>query len=463
MDQITNATTLDTITVSLVARQSRTNDGTASIPDQLAAMRAWCEQRGYIVGAEYVEPDTSGRKPLAKRKGLRLAVEDVEAGRAQMILTAYYDRFVRSVLTRAEPHGAEVMTMDLGKTSDATPVSKFTGVVLAAAAELIAEQAAEKTMVSKQRNIDNGVPPFPHITPAYVRRSDGTLAPHPVNAALIQEAIQMRLHEQASYVELARWLNEQPLMSDPDENGAMTPMVITPSGVESMFRSRLLIGEIHFGSFKPNLKAGRRWAGTITDRATFRKLSRRAPRGRQAKSPQLLARLGVLLCDTCGARMTVNTVGGKYPQYRCGNTLCARRAMINVDAADLVVADATIAATQQVEGRDDHDAEVEQAAAERKAATVAYDNAIDLLTGREDTESARAKLDQLEAARDAAVERHERLLALVKPDLVITTRDDWNALSLAARRELIQLAVVSARVQPGRGPGRVTVVSRTPT
>src|SRR5215471_2341850 len=231
---VVNHTDLDTIVVSLVARQSRTNDGTMSIPDQLDAMREYCAKHGWIAGPEYVEQDTSGRKPLDKRKGLRQAVADVEDGRTSMILTAYFDRFVRSVRTRGEvlerveAKGGTVMTMDFGKTSNATPVSKFTGTVLAAAAELIAEQAAEKTAVSKQRNIDRGVPPFPRITPAYVRREDGTLEPHPHNAEIVREAIRMRTRKNpASYRYLTRWLNAQPLLGQPDENGDCSPIVLT--------------------------------------------------------------------------------------------------------------------------------------------------------------------------------------------------------------------------------------------
>src|SRR3954447_4271570 len=192
----------DSITASLVGRQSR-GDG-VSIEDQIVAMRAWCERQSppVKVGAVYEEQDVSGRKPLAKRTGLKRAVEDVERGVSQMVLCAYFDRFARSVstraevLTRVEAMGGVVMTLDMGRTSNATPVSKFSGVVLAAAAELMAEQAGEKTAVTKQRNIDNGIPPFPRITPAYERiesgKHKGRLRPHKTNAPLVRKACQMR-------------------------------------------------------------------------------------------------------------------------------------------------------------------------------------------------------------------------------------------------------------------------------
>src|SRR5215467_6605610 len=61
---------LDTITASLVARQSRTDDGTMSVPDQIDAMRDWCAKQNppIAIGSIYTELSTSGRKPLDKRK-----------------------------------------------------------------------------------------------------------------------------------------------------------------------------------------------------------------------------------------------------------------------------------------------------------------------------------------------------------------------------------------------------------
>src|SRR5215468_6535348 len=84
----------DVVVADLVARQSSTRDGTMSVPDQIAKMRAGAEAKGWVVGEVHTEPDTSRLWSLAKRKGLRRAVERVERGDAQVIVGAYFDRLM---------------------------------------------------------------------------------------------------------------------------------------------------------------------------------------------------------------------------------------------------------------------------------------------------------------------------------------------------------------------------------
>jgi hypothetical protein len=109
------------------------------------------------------------------------------------------------------------------------------------------------------------------------------------------------------------------------------------SGVESMLRSRMYLGEIHFGDLH-NLNAHE---PIIKDRALFERVQRRTvSRGRQAKSKRLLARLGVLRCGTCGSRMVINSYTGSY---RCGDTSanrCQRRAAVKADRIEAMVLDA---------------------------------------------------------------------------------------------------------------------------
>jgi DNA invertase Pin-like site-specific DNA recombinase len=449
------SSSLDTITASLVARQSRTDDGSQSVPDQIAAMRDWCARQSppIVVGAVYEEPDVSGRRPLAKRHGLKRAVEDVESGRSQMIVVAYFDRFSRSVatrievLSRVEPLGGVVYTMDLGKTSNATPTSKFTGTVLAAVAEMFAEQTAEKTKVSKQRNIDNGIPPFPRITPAYQRREDGTLELHPINAPLIREAVEMRLRGD-SFTKITRYLNEHGL-------------AITHTGVTSTLESKLLIGEMHFGDFRPNLNA---IDEPLLDRATFRRLhAAKSTRGRYGKSERLLARLDVLVCQTCDARMSVHTSsqrGGKrYAYYRCGNPLCAAPAIISASRVEDAVRDEVIRLSADYEGHASADAELEKSRLALEAAESKLSSVIRTLTtsGLASESASIEVLDELSAERDRASAVHARLVALTSPDRTVKlTLDKWSALSFERKRDVIVASHLRVVCAPGRGTDRLT-------
>src|SRR5205823_3093537 len=109
------------------------------------------------------------------------------------------------------------------------------------------------------------------------------------------------------------------------------------SGVAWMLRSRMYLGEIHFGA----LHNTRAHAPIVKDRALFERVQRRTvSRGRQAKSERLLARLGVLRCGTCGSRMVINSDSGSY---RCGDTSanrCRRRAAVKADRVEEMVLDA---------------------------------------------------------------------------------------------------------------------------
>src|SRR5207237_7724384 len=109
------------------------------------------------------------------------------------------------------------------------------------------------------------------------------------------------------------------------------------SGVAWMLRSRMYLGEIHFGELH-NTHAHE---AIITDRALFERVQRRTvSRGRQAKSERLLARLGVLRCGTCASRMVINSDSGSY---RCGDTSanrCQRRAAGKADRVEAAVLDA---------------------------------------------------------------------------------------------------------------------------
>jgi len=459
-----NLPSLDVITASLVARQSRSDDGSMSVPDQIDKMRAYCEANGYAVGPVYEERDVSGRRPLEKRPGLRQAVADVEQGRSQVVVTAYFDRLVRSVIVRSEvvnrveKHGGVVMTVDMGRTSNATAGDKLNGTLLAAIAEYVADQAGEKTHVTKQRNIDKGIPPFPKVTPAYQRREDGTLEQHELNAPLVREAIEMRLADRpASYTALSRFLSGRLV------DGEGEPLTITPGGVEQMFRSKLMIGELHFGNFTPNLHA---IDEPIMSHSEYRRLeSKRATRGRYAKSERLLARLSVLVCETCGSRLTVDTArrgsGRKaYTYYRCGNRLCTAHALISAEVAEAVVWEAAQEFAAELKGSASMAEDVEAARLKREAAETALADAIRTLAGLGGEAATKETLDELQAQRDAAVTEHERLKMLVTPDVTLHA---GGIVSFEGKRDLIRSVVARAVVKPGRGDGRIDVQGRGTT
>src|ERR1700736_3256140 len=84
--------------------QTRGREGESfhSPKTQLDRIQRECSQRGIKLLRPVEELDVSGTRPLARRKGLLQAVEAVEAGQADTIVVAYFDRLVRSIKVQAE-------------------------------------------------------------------------------------------------------------------------------------------------------------------------------------------------------------------------------------------------------------------------------------------------------------------------------------------------------------------------
>lgn len=87
-----------------IVRVSRTRegDGFASPAEQRERIEAACDRDGLELVDVIQELDVSGGTPLARRAGLRRAVEAVEAGEADVIVAAYFDRLMRSLSVQAD-------------------------------------------------------------------------------------------------------------------------------------------------------------------------------------------------------------------------------------------------------------------------------------------------------------------------------------------------------------------------
>ncbi len=236
----------------------------------------------------------------------------VEAGEADHIVVAYFDRLVRSlkvqleVIERVEHAGGEIYAIDHGRLTNGTAATRMSNNMMGAAFRYYAEVTGEKVAAAQERVVARGVLPNSRISPGYVRGEDGVLVVERPKARVVVQAFKRR-DRGASLVEI------QALLA---ENGIERSI----SGVASMLRSRMYLGEIHFGVLH-NTGAH---APIIKDRALFERVQRRTvSRGRQAKSERLLARLGVLRCGTCASRMVINSYSGNY---RCGDTRARTRA-----------------------------------------------------------------------------------------------------------------------------------------
>ena len=319
-----------------VVRVSRVGDRDGerfvSPSEQRERIQTACERDGLELVDVIEELDVSGGTPLANRRGLRRAVELVEAGDADVVVVAYLDRLVRSltvqaeVVGRVEAAGGKILAVDVGQLTNGSAGQWLSGTMLGAVAEYARRVTSERTADAKRRAVARGVPPFPNVPPGYRQRDDGTLEPHPEQAAVVADAFRLRANG-ATIMQVRDHLREHGIDR-------------TFHGVQSLLTSRIVLGELRFGELV-NTSAH----PAIVDTTVWNAVQRmRVSRGRRAKSDRLLARLGVLRCGTCGGRMVVGSTdqnGKRHHMYRCSPLGdCPRRVTISADLVEGVVADA---------------------------------------------------------------------------------------------------------------------------
>lgn len=438
-----------------IVRQSKARDDSQSPAQQADRIRLECERRGLVLVDLVEELDVSGGTPLLKRHGLRGAIETIEAGNAEVIVGAYFDRLVRSLkvqaelVERVEAAGGQVLALDTGEVSNGTPGQWLSAGVLGLMAEYHRRTTADRAGSAQIAAVARGVLPFPNVPPGYIKADrdgdgvvKGQLYPDPVRAPVVAEAVRMRA-DGATVVAVRSYLAEHGIKR-------------SYHGTLALLSSRLLLGEIHFGKLV-NLDAHEPIVKReIWDAAQKVKTSR----GRRAKSDALLARLGVLRCGTCGARMVVGSANrAQYRIYRCPPTGdCPRRVTISADVAETFIAEAVKARGADVEGHSSMMQKWRDLEHHRDETEALYQQSLERLTqaGMLGEPGAMAGLEALKRERDSAADAAENAPEGDHEE-VIRLALDWDRLSLAAQRDVIRAMVDRVVVAPGRGADRLSI------
>jgi DNA invertase Pin-like site-specific DNA recombinase len=420
-----------------LARQSKGDADSLSVEAQDAKIRAHCKAEGWTVTDVRPERDRSGfRNLLDARPGLRACVEAVEAGKADVVVVAYFTRLFRNgkvraaVIERVEAAGGKLLALDVGRVGHANAAEWLTTELHGVIAEHVARVARDYANETHSRLIAEGKHCGGKMPLGYALDADGRLTPVPADAALVRDAYRMRVR------------------GDSLEAIRAHLGVRFASVVSRLLANRVYLGELRHGPHV-NLKAH----DAIIDGPLFRKVQERhTPRGKRPASDRLLARLDVLHCATCGSRMVVHGAKAQVQVYRCGGQGCKRKLAISCHLADEAVAHAVRVALRDREGRAGVD--VGALTAERDRRVTLLDSAIETFSGI-DPERTAAKLAELEAAvvaaEDALAEGREAA------GFVVNGAATWDEFHPDARRDLIRSAVKSAVVGPGVGKGRVRV------
>jgi DNA invertase Pin-like site-specific DNA recombinase len=421
----------------------RGGESFVSPDDQRARIEAECDRLGLQLIEVHSELDVSGGTPLESRVGLRAAVEAVEGGQAEVVVAAYLDRLFRSltaqseVVQRVEQAGGQVLAVDVGQVSEANAGQWLSGTLLGAVAEYARRTARERAGEAQRRAVERGVVPF--ISGPGYDRIDGKLVPNE-DAPVVAEAFRMRADDGATLKEIAEYLTA---------NGVPRSW----NGVHHLLRSRVVLGEVHFGELR-NTTAHE----PIVDRDIWRRAQSSEARGPRPTSDLLLARLRVLRCGSCGRLMSVGTQikGGKrYHGYRCNpHQPCAARCYIAADIAECAVVSAVREYLADIEGRASMDEHRRGAEQELARADQALDTAIRTLAGLDGEPATR---EVIEGLRERQEQARERLDQIGGASTLTFSIADWGSLSVDERRMVIKAAVKRAVVSPGRGADRVDV------
>ena len=153
----------DVVVVRVSEQGDRDEENFHSPNAQLAKARLWSEDQGNRVVDAFEEIDVSGKLPLARRPGLLKAIEMMEAGEADHIVVAYFDRLVRSlkvqleVIERVEWAGGEIFALDHGKLSNGTAATRLSRNMMGAVFQYFAEVTDEKVTAGQARAVAQGI------------------------------------------------------------------------------------------------------------------------------------------------------------------------------------------------------------------------------------------------------------------------------------------------------------------
>ena len=301
-----------------VVRVSRTGgregERFVSPSDQRERIEAACERDGLELVDVMNETDVSGgavpgeaSRPAPRRRNGRSRGCGGRDGRL-LRSPRPLDHCSGRSCSRVESAGGRSSRSTSGSVGADTASQWLSGTMLGAVAEYHRRATAERTAEAKRRAIARGVPPFPNVPPGYRKREDGRLEPDPDTAPVVAEAFERRANG-ATVMDVRAFLREKGIER-------------SFHGVQALLGSRILLGELTFGALVNDAAHQ-----PIVPAATFERVQNlRLPRGRRPASDRLLARLSVLRCGTCGARMVVgSTVQGEKRHwfYRCPRSATA--------------------------------------------------------------------------------------------------------------------------------------------
>jgi DNA invertase Pin-like site-specific DNA recombinase len=447
--------------IRVSATRGREGDSFISTELQLDGVRSWVEEHPeYELPERFImeELDVSGARPLARRPGLKRAVELVESGRAAGIIGVRLNRLARSpevygeVKRRVLAAGGVVVAVDEGGIRSDEPEVDLQDDISQGFARYEVARARKVFRLARVRAVKRGVATFP--APAgYDRGPDGRLVPN-ADADAVGEAFRMRAAG-ASYTAIAGYLTTARVHPRPGKQGAFTKGW-SRSGVSHLLRNRVYLGELAAGgAINPDAHEA------IVDKATFTAARRpiRARPVRESRHPFLLTKM--TRCAGCGAALVgvMAHPHGRdrkaYPIYRCQTRGCPDQASVTATKLEAYVLERLLGlfATIPTEATvaDDDGGELARLEARREELEREVDAWRGLPVADLDPAFYAQGLADRLAPLEAVLVELGRLRAQPEGQGVLRARipDDWDSLDVAERREIARAAIEKVTVLRG--------------
>lgn len=457
----------------LYLRQSVSREESISLELQETAGRAHATQHGYDVIAVESDPGISGR--TWNRPAVQRVMTMVEEGQADVIVLWKWSRLSRSRLDWAV--AADKVETAGGRIESATEpldVSTSTGRLargmLTEFAAFESERIGDTWKEAHARRIRQGLPANgkPRFGYTYTRAEGFT--PDPIKGPLLAD-LYRRYNSGESFRSISLWLNDEGIKNSPGYSAETGPWVNTT--IRRVLDSGFGAGYIRSNG---NLLPGAH-QGVITEAEWNEYLTRRETRAktRSAEGTQHLL-TGMIYCAQCGKGMYAGESGRGYIAFRCnaavqkrshpGGSISATRAEAAVMDWIKTLAGEISEATSQKDLTPEAP-ESNQLPVLRRNLLKAS-NRLDALTLKLIDET--IPQDTYERLRDTLTGEREAIevrireveLAVAKPARVLVPDllENWDALPLAARRDLLSRVVGRVQVTHERPRNTVEVIGR---
>lgn len=273
-----------------------------SIEAQTAALTQWAQDNGCFVAGIYTDAGISGRKPASKRPELQRLLEDVQAGKGDLVVFTKLDRWFRNIAEYykvqeiLEKHRVGWKTIQ--EDYDTTTASGRLKVnIMLSVAQDEADRTGERIKFVFQDKVQRGEV-ISGKAPLGYKIENKRLVIDPETAPIAQD-----IFRQYMTIRSMRALREYVMRK--------YGMVYCHSGLKALLKNPRYIGQAHGqDDFCPVL---------IEPQQFQLCQDLMAQRGQRniLRSDRVYLFTGLVRCAECGNRLSGHVVGQKYIYYRC--------------------------------------------------------------------------------------------------------------------------------------------------